>query len=312
MPLDFHIELQEALRIASECAQLYKKHLDGRNFLIVYQQSNGALSGLETLFLGHSFMHLTGLVYEKYPDDPRNIKLCNLFYEQSLNYKLSPKEIIMKADGTAPLKLNILPKLMTFYSSTNMIGDYNFIKPKLYTEKVAGNIYACLGFVKDPQHKNFYVPNTSLKENTQDMSNERGRVLCIIEKKIREPLYKNAAYVAKGIDLPSLAFPKDLLARIDSSLLIPSREIFDMKLFNEHRDAGVQYIGRAYNFSTHSFEELMMTTSHFRLITSSKSASVFSVLTEHHACEWAKANLNEGEYAQFSRALHAMKKERDI
>ena len=43
-----------------------------------------------------------------------------------------------------------------------MLGDYNMSQPKLYTDKIAGSISACMGFVRDGGEGRF-VPNTVLE-----------------------------------------------------------------------------------------------------------------------------------------------------
>ena len=49
-----------------------------------------------------------------------------------------------------------------------MVGDFNGCNPKLYTEKLAGGVKACLGFVKT--HRAEYVPNTVLNTDIRTVT----------------------------------------------------------------------------------------------------------------------------------------------
>lgn len=50
-----------------------------------------------------------------------------------------------------------------------MIGDFTDREPKLYSEKAAGNVCGCVGFVKD-RNTGFNVPNTLLKKDIRDVT----------------------------------------------------------------------------------------------------------------------------------------------
>ena len=47
------------------------------------------------------------------------------------------------------MKLDVLPTVISKNLQAKMIGNYDSIKPRLYTEKVAGSTNACIGFVLD-------------------------------------------------------------------------------------------------------------------------------------------------------------------
>lgn len=49
-----------------------------------------------------------------------------------------------------------------------MIGDFADRGPKLFTEKAAGNVCGCIGFVKD-RNTGLNVPNTFLKKDIRDV-----------------------------------------------------------------------------------------------------------------------------------------------
>lgn len=43
------------------------------------------------------------------------------------------------------MKMRVLPSLMKKNLSAKMLGDYNMSQPKLYTDKIAGSLSACMG-----------------------------------------------------------------------------------------------------------------------------------------------------------------------
>ena len=84
-----------------------------------------------------------------------------------------------------------------------MIGDHDEFTINLYTEKVVGNINACIGFIKG---KNTYVPNTLLKTDMRNHCKNVERILLILRKQNTEDRYSEITYAAKNIDLISLDF----------------------------------------------------------------------------------------------------------
>ena len=87
-----------------------------------------------------------------------------------------------------------------------MIGEYSFSKSLLYTEKLAGNVTACVGFVRDDR---FYIPNTVLREDIRDITKRpQKRVLAVFKKEMKEPVYSELCYHAKGINLSRIPLPK--------------------------------------------------------------------------------------------------------
>ena len=99
------------------------------------------------------------------------------------------------------MKLSILPQLMKFQTCAKMVGVYDYKKSVLYTEKIAGNIYACMGFIKE--ENDYYIPNTALREDIRDISIQpQKRVLAIFKKNISQKFYnKIPCYLAKKVDI---------------------------------------------------------------------------------------------------------------
>lgn len=128
------------------------------------------------------------------------------FYEKCLDHKLSPDDFEFAEDGTTMLKLEILPSLITKNLSASMIGDYNSNKPKLYTEKLAGGVKACMGFVSDTA-SGFYVPNTVLKEDIRDNVSNWLRIIAIFRKPVAYKKYTEITYMAKKTDWTRVRVP---------------------------------------------------------------------------------------------------------
>ncbi len=189
----------EAIQVITTCAKRYHTHLVNRNLLFVF----GALqapSYFEAVFLPRHFLHLTGvsLSAERFTGSSD-------FYRKCLRGRLRSDDFTMPDDGTVEMKLAVLPQLMEVYRHAKMIGDYDFTKSMLYTEKLAGNVSACLGFV---QSDGYYMPNTTLREDIRNVTRHpQMRILAIYRKAVRETVYHELCYTAKGIAPAEIAFP---------------------------------------------------------------------------------------------------------
>ena len=128
-----------ALKIILESCKDYKENLVNCNLLFVFGNINNP-SFLETSFLGRNFLHLTGCETKLH---------ANEFYNNALKKKLTKKDFELKSDGTTELKLSVLPEMMQIEKSARMLGNYNDYKWELKTDKLIGNVRACIGFVKE-------------------------------------------------------------------------------------------------------------------------------------------------------------------
>ncbi len=81
-----------------------------------------------------NFLHLTGLKVKKHKYNADGIENTNdsddtisakEFYEKCLAHRLSASDFEFARDGTTPLKLDVLPRLISKNLSATMIGDYN-------------------------------------------------------------------------------------------------------------------------------------------------------------------------------------------
>ena len=94
-----------------------------------------------------------------------------------------------------------------------MVGDYNFTKLNLQTDKLAGGHYACMGFLRRDKH---YVPNTLLNEDIRLISKKpTKRVLAILRKPKSRPCYNELCYLAKNIIFDDIKLDDEVRPKID-------------------------------------------------------------------------------------------------
>ena len=77
----------------------------------------------------------------------------------------------------------------------------------LYTEKLAGGVKACLGFVKT--HRAEYVPNTVLNTDIRTVTKISQQVIATYRRKNSASPYQELVYKAKKIDWDTITFPKE-------------------------------------------------------------------------------------------------------
>ena len=199
---------KEALRIIIATAKEYAKMLEDQNYLFIYRNRvSNEIEYFEAVFLPRNYQHLTGV---EFLDMEGNLQKNSVFfYHKCLNNTLTEDEIQFKEDGTTPLKLEALPKLVQFLRFSKMTALYNRIRPKLAVDRVAGTVNYCLGFIKDGD---YFVPSSCLLEDIRKLGNNPSQILAIMSKKANQsdPIYKEIRYVAKGVPLNKLKMPDDL------------------------------------------------------------------------------------------------------
>ena len=197
---------EEAIRIMADCAKQYHENLENKNLLFIF----GSLQSpecFEATFLPRHFLHLTGVE----PVEDR-VRSSTDFYDRCLKGRLRPSDFSITKNGTAEMKLTVLSQLMRVYKTAKMIGDYDFTKSVLYTEKLAGNVSACMGFIRDDK---YYIPNTALREDIRDVTHRpQKRILAIYRKQVREPSYTELCYTAKGISISDVTMPEGIVNKI--------------------------------------------------------------------------------------------------
>jgi hypothetical protein len=210
----YQVDKQGALKIIIKCAEEYHSNLEGKNLLFIFGGKERCNS-FEAAFPAQNFHHLTGV---------RTLILSSAeFYRACLEHRLSLDYFSFAEDGTTPLKLEVLPALMRLCRTVKMVGKYNNSRVYLYTEKLVGNVFASIGFIRDEHNPNsrFYVPNTAIKGDIRQIAVKPvWRMLAVLLKDAASPHYSFLAYAAKGVSLDSISIKKVLTERgIDANKL---------------------------------------------------------------------------------------------
>ncbi len=96
-----------------------------------------------------------------------------------------------------------------------MIGDFTDRGPKLFTEKAAGNVCGCIGFVKDRNIK-LNVPNTLLKKDIRDViASPVQKVYAVISKSYRSKKYSVIEKLDKELDITKRLFSDEIESILD-------------------------------------------------------------------------------------------------
>ncbi len=206
---------EEATKIIIDCAKMYHENLENNNLLFIFGLPQMP-EYFETLFLPRHFLHLTGVMI------PANHFISSTdFYDRCLKSRLSLSDFCIPKDGTMDMKLSVLPRLIMIHKTAKMVGNYYGSKSLLYTERLAGNISACMGFVRDSN--NYYIPNTALREDIHNVSERpQKRILAIYRKPSHESLYHELCYTAKGIIPSELSLPEYIRAKLCSESFTPA------------------------------------------------------------------------------------------
>ena len=210
--------VEEARRIAMQCAKKYQSNLVDKHFIIIYKdQSDKKVKALELKFEKRNYQHLTGI--EMIDEDGKvREHVSELFYSKCLKNQLSKKEIQFKKDGTTNLKLLALPVMMEIHKVTKIAGDFNYSKPYLLADKMVGNVNFCLGL---RLAKDYYVPVSALLEDIKQLTNMQSQVLAILSKELGSDKYSVIRHVAKGLNLNSIIIPTYIAEKISLDNYIP-------------------------------------------------------------------------------------------
>lgn len=202
---------EKAIKIISDCAKDYSTYLENQNLMFIFGDCDKPCF-FETVFLPRNFLHLTGIKLKN-----KESSGSSDFYKKALKGQLSSDDFSVSRDGTTEMKLTVLPQLMKIHTSAKMVGDYDFTKSVLYTEKIAGNIHACLGFAYDSKC-NYYIPNTALREDIRNITAKpQQRILAILKKHISQSVYSEICYTAKKVDFDDIKIPTEISDKIDIS-----------------------------------------------------------------------------------------------
>lgn len=189
---------EDVLPIVFSCADEYVKNLSDHKLLFICSNKHKNIYAVEVVFNSSNFLHMTGL--------KTNGISAKDFLKRCVNRRLSIDDFDFSDDGTTPMKLQVLPMLMCKNLRANMIGNANENRPKLYTEKLAGNIQGCMGF-KLVGANNKYIPNTVLKEDIRCCVAHADRIILTYRKHSFEASYSEIVYAAKKVDWTTFELP---------------------------------------------------------------------------------------------------------
>lgn len=191
----------EALKVILETAKYYNENLENQRLLFIYEKDK-KLSYMETIFISRNFLHLTGVKIIN-----KKIKSSLMFYNLCLKNKLKISDFEFSKDGTTIMKLKILNNIIKISKTAKMIGDYNYSKKYLNTEKLVGNIFGAIGFI---EKDGYYITNTLLNEDIRTLTITRGKIIAILKRDRNEYKYKKILYIARNTRIEQLLENKKL------------------------------------------------------------------------------------------------------
>ena len=152
-------------------------------------------------------------LYKEHLEDQKVLFLYG--FPNEVNKRLTENDFSFAKDGSTGQKLDILERMMLIKKNVTMIGEFTDRGPKLYTEKAAGNICGCIGFVKDKNTK-LNVPNTLLKKDIRDVTAQPTyKVFAVISKHYTDEIYTKLVKMDKCIDLKECCFSETIENMID-------------------------------------------------------------------------------------------------
>lgn len=189
------MDKKEALSIIFSASEKFRQNLLNNNMLFIYE-ADKRVHYIETIFLRKHFLHLTGAVIDK-----RRIKSAVEFFNICCNKRLYTSAFEFSEDGTTVMKLEVLCYLMDIQKCANMTGYYNGNYLNLRTERIVGNVKACLGFIYD-KGLGYYIPNTLLKEDCRKtIVGSPLKIVAVLRKPITGREYNEVCYIKKDIDI---------------------------------------------------------------------------------------------------------------
>ena len=212
------MDKRRAIQILTKAAELYRDNLEDQKLLFLYgvpseinkelQTKDKCLSSMqyyEVAFHRYNFLHLTGVRLNK-----DGTASAIHFYQKCLDKRLKENDFSFSKDGSTGQKLDILEKMMLIKKNVTMIGDFTDRGPKLFTEKAAGNICGCIGFVQDRNTK-LNVPNTLLKKDIRDVTAQPTyKVFAVFSKDYKDEKYSLVTKLDKSIDLNEIHFNDEI------------------------------------------------------------------------------------------------------
>ena len=225
---------KEFIDIIAKSQKEFEKNLKNKKLMFIYEDKEKRLGKEEMFFPATSFYHLTGIkAYDS------NNKLLNSykFYEILQAGGIDESKIEVK-DKTTYYKLEVLPQLMKIDRLASMIGNFTGHGLVLQTNKLIGNVNACMGFIKN--EKNVYIPNTALKRDIRDIADDRKKIVAVLKKDINEKLYKNIRYLKQKYQILNILQNGEINEKIDIDNIYSNdkfidKEICEFLFYNENK-----------------------------------------------------------------------------
>lgn len=212
------MDKRKAIQIMTRAARLYRDNLEDRKILFLYGtpaevkkqlRTEGvrltAIKAYEVVFHTYNFMHLTGVKL-----NANTTASAIHFYQKCLDNRLTEDDFSFARDGSTAQKLDILESMMQIKTKATMIGAFTDRGPKLFTEKVAGNVCGCIGFVQD-KNTRLNVPNTLLKKDIRDVTEQpTKKIYAVLSKGYTKDKYSVWEKVDKEIDLRECCLAEEI------------------------------------------------------------------------------------------------------
>lgn len=184
---------KKAIDIIVKAAVNYKKTLQDKAFLLIYQE-NGEIKTVQVEFRENHFLHLTGV---------QTSLSAKRFYEKCVSHKLSFADIELDKRGKAQQKLMVLPFLHELLYHNCMIGDFIDSGICIKADYFVGNTKAVLS-VGFRFGKNADFPVTLYKEDVRKLSQPTNKVLAIFVKDYKKHSYTECTYLSRGQKIENL------------------------------------------------------------------------------------------------------------
>ena len=220
------MDKRHAIQIMTKAAEAYRDNLEDQKVLFLYglpsevkkqlqaeEKVLTSIKGYEVAFHRYNFLHLTGVRLNK----GGTVSAIH-FYQKCLDNRLRESDFEFSKDGSTGQKLDILERMMQIKKNVTMIGEFTDRGPKLFTEKAAGNVCGCIGFVQDKNTK-LNVPNTLLKKDIRDVTAQPTyKVFGVISKHYTDDKYSHISKLDKSIDLMKCQFVEEIESLIERDM----------------------------------------------------------------------------------------------
>lgn len=203
---------REILNTVYKCLKDYDQNLKNKKIMFVVEMKDKNLIKEEVYFPKSSYCHLTGVIILDCNGRKLNsFEFYNLVKKGTITIN---KYKIISRNNTMDLKLQVLPQLMKIDRMATMIGDFNNSNLYLQTKKIIGNVNTCMGFIKDSK-SNLYIPNTTLKSDIRDITENTNKIVAILKKDANKILYDEMTYLKQNYKVADILKNEEITENID-------------------------------------------------------------------------------------------------